>query len=406
MNTTDRSLEQRLADLLAAEAPVRGPDRLPDAVLARTSQRRPRPRWLTLVKESPMTLDRRPSFGSPPLRTAAFLVVAVLVALLAVGTVVAGASLLPRPTGLIPPERGVFTPTGSMTAEHAEGHTATLLPDGRVLIVGGWSSIGPAETWDPVTGTFTPAGDPGGEWYGHTATLLRDGRVLIIGMDRAEIWDPGSLRFAPTGSPLRARQFPTTRLQPDGRVLVVGGTDPGFDVQLTTAEIWDPTTGLFSPTDAPPADACPAGTPLHDGRILVIDVDSSSPSYGEASTCDPVTGRSTPAGSLSAPSSGLTATVLLDGRVLVAGGQEETCTPMPEGTKTASIETAVGSCSDTVLQVAELWDPVTGTFSRTGSLARARSFHTATLLQDGRVLLVGSWSSHGGTDSAEVFELR
>ena len=413
MNTTDRPLEQRLAELLAAEAPVRGPEGLADAVLARTSLRRPRARLLTLVTGTPMRLDHRSAFGSPSLRTAGILLVALLVALLAAGTVVGGASLLPRPSGRVPPERGAFGPTGSLAAGRYGGLTATLLQDGRVLVVGGAADSGEdvaaAEVWDPATNSFSPAGTLATRRDGHTATLLRDGRVLVAGGGSnrdagtsAEVWDPATSTFSPTDSLAIARYGGRAILLADGRVLVVGGSGSG-------AEVWDPSTNIWSPgSGLPEARDYPDGVLLDDGRILVIDGSSGEDTVG--SVFDPVTGESTtfsPWPEFPSPHMTIVATRLQDGRVLLMGGEE--CAPQPEGSKTASIETAlaiVSECNRVGTTRAAIWDPATLSFTPTGSLGEVRQQFAAALLADGRVLVVGG--TDGGTviPAAEVFELR
>ncbi len=91
-------------------------------------------------------------------------------------------------------------------------------------------------------------------------------------------------------------------------------------------------------------------------------------------------GRSGPS-----PGIGFSATLLADGRVLIAGGPGYTSSP---------------------IAVAEVWDPVTGTFVATGRLARPRSDHSATLLADGRVLLTGGWASGLPTDAVEDLDPR
>ncbi|MFV2063468.1 MAG: kelch repeat-containing protein, partial [Chloroflexota bacterium] len=132
-----------------------------------------------------------------------------------------------------PSESGAFSPAGSL-AEARGVHTATLLPDGRVLVVGGGGDgdlLASAEIWDPVTASFGPAGSLGDARHSHTATLLPDGRVLVVGgggsdggvLAAAEVWDPATASFAPAGSLAEARILHTATLLPDGRVLVVGG---------------------------------------------------------------------------------------------------------------------------------------------------------------------------------------
>jgi hypothetical protein len=401
----DRSLERRVADLLAEEARVRGPEHLADDILARTRRQKPRLRWLTLIKESPMHLDSRPAFGSPIVRTAGVLALTLILALLAVGTVVAGASLLPSPSTLIPPDRGVFTPTGPMAVGRA-GATATLLMDGRVLVIGGLGGGGSAEIWDPETGLFSPAGDLTRNSDFHTATRLTDGRVLVVGgrsvgevrlHAAANIWDPETMAFIPAAPPGHPRYGGRAMLLPDGRVLVVGS----FDDDTFGPEVWEPVTDTWSPADSLPEASYPTGTILANGRILVInEVD------GSATVWDPGARTSTPAGQLADPRGGYTATLLADGRVLVTGGNrigpkqcQDGVTPRPHGS------CAGGSVNGpNFLASAEIWDPRAMSFSPTGSLTQPHFQHAAALLDDGRVLVVGT---NGGSGTyAEVFQLR
>ena len=142
------------------------------------------------------------------------------------------------------PATGTFSPAGSLT-EARSIHTATLLTDGRVLLVGGWGTgpLASAEVWDPATGTFSATGSLAEDRGGHGATLLADGRVLAVGGDgsagslaSAEVWDPATGTFSATGSLTEARSNHTATLLPDGRVLVVGGND--FFI-LDSAEVWE-----------------------------------------------------------------------------------------------------------------------------------------------------------------------
>jgi hypothetical protein len=144
------------------------------------------------------------------------------------------------------------------------GHTATLLDDGQVLVAGGtfnWigdSFQASAEIFDPKTGTFSPTGSMAHAPGKQTATLLADGRVLIVGgnevgdesLKSAEIFDPKAGIFSPTGSMATARTLHAATILADGRVLVVGGTSVGFTFSgpfVGSAEIYDAATGLFSP---------------------------------------------------------------------------------------------------------------------------------------------------------------
>jgi hypothetical protein len=150
-----------------------------------------------------------------------------------------------------------WTPTDSM-ADSRRGHTATLLLDGRVLVVGGFSgsaytvdgpcSAGPAacsaELYDPSDGRWSATGGVHADRIGHAATLLLDGRVLIVGLGTdsapvsAELYHPRSGRWTTTASPARTRGFTATRLL-DGEVLATGG----FSRNSRVAELYEPGVG-------------------------------------------------------------------------------------------------------------------------------------------------------------------
>lgn len=271
-------------------------------------------------------------------------------------------------------------------------HTATLLPDGRVLVVGGswWDGTAlviraSAEVWDPSTDTFIPAGTLAMARYDHTATLLPDGRVLIAGGDSGqnpnvapiaslEVWDPTTSAFSPAGQMRIPRSGHTALLLADGRVLVVGDTD---------SDLWDPTTGTVMPG---PSLVEPryfhTATLLQDGRVLVTGgmwgTNADIVVRASAEIWDPVTNSFAILDSVPIPRASQTATLLLDGRVLIAGGDDA--------------------------HTAEVWNPSTGTFSATGPTIEGRSGATATLLADGRVLVVGAMSRRGIPRMTEIWD--
>ena len=293
---------------------------------------------------------------------------------------------------------GSFSPAESL-GQARSGHTATTLPDGRVLIVGGKGDgndfLPSAELWDPASGSFRPAGSLGQARSSHTANVLLDGRVLVIGgrgddgrLATAELWDPASGTFSAAGALEKARSGHTANVLLDGRVLVVGGSSG--DEFLATAELWDPASGTFSAAGAlEKARSGHTANVLLDGRVLVVGGASdaflnSVPTAAEV--WDAASGNFAPAGSLlEARSAGHTTTVLLDGRVLVVGGED-------------AAQDTLGS--------AEVWHPAIDTFAPAGSLAEKRWNHTATPLRDGRVLVVGGYDYYGRgfLDSVEVWD--
>jgi hypothetical protein len=284
-----------------------------------------------------------------------------------------------------------FEPTGSMSVPR-DGPTATLLPDGRVLIVGGFDGAGPlatAELYDPADGSFNKTGSLSEARNRHTATLLADGRVLVAGgfgesaddLASAELYDPMTGRFTQTGSMFEGRAFHVTIRLLDGRVLVTGG-EGALD-----AEIYDPKTGTFAQVPRETACEWTAGVLLHDGRVLLVSCDELNTST-KAQLFDPRTSLFTDTGPMKELRSNATATLLQNGRVLVAGGQGQ---PGPD----------VGP----PLASAEIYDPSTGKFSAIGSMSSTRSSHSATLLHDGRVLIPGGWGDHSAAmTSAALYD--
>jgi hypothetical protein len=294
---------------------------------------------------------------------------------------------------------GTFTATGKMTTSRFF-HTATLLTDGRVLIAGGdpvtpglFKTQSSAEFYDPRAGTFTATGDMTMPRSGHTATLLPDGRVLITGggvtsaqgafgdpsFASAELYDPGAGTFSPTGDMTTARFGSTATLLNNGKVLIAGGIqrDPGpWNVRiLASAELYDPSTGTFTATGDMTAEWADTATLLPNSRVLITrgNPDGPPPFLSSADLYDPSTGTFTSAGYTIVNHTGPSATPLMNGKVLIAGGD---------------IGDGEGSTS-----VAELYDPTTGAFSSTGNMTTGREQGTATLLPNGMVLFAGPGTS-------------
>jgi hypothetical protein len=295
------------------------------------------------------------------------------------------------------------------------GHSATLLLDGRVLVVGGQDATGgesdSAELYDPATGKFSKAGPMIYPHISPAAILLRDGRVLVTGgplgtvLKRdhsAELYDPSTGKFSLTGSMKVARSGQGTALLGDGRVLFAGGATtllatyqgnyvPGADIVLASAELYDPITGQFNVTGSmTTAREASTAILLPDGRVLIAggSVRASSDGWKPTASAElysPATGKFSPTGAMTTARVGHTATLLPGGRVLIVGGDG------PAG--------PVAS--------AELYDPATGKFSLIGGMTNARVDHTAAMLPDGRVLIAGGADAGGVSSplaSAELYD--
>jgi hypothetical protein len=289
--------------------------------------------------------------------------------LIAGGDISTGLAGPPIPTSnaeLYDPSTGIFTPTAGMAIPRW-GHTATLLPDGRVLIAGGYEANGlslSAELYDPSTGTFVPTG---GMAAGHLcATVLNSGKVLMglpaIG-DNAELYDPGTGTFTPAGgfaggAPPFAGEDSVTLL-PDGRALMVSVDSP--------IALYNPASGTFSVTGITWPWVGFSVSLLRSGKVLFAGGENDDYDFSSRNAWlyDPSTGNLAATGSMTMARSAHAATVLPDGKVLITGGGFGTS------------------------QSSELYDPATATFSPIGSMRARRGGHTATLLQDGTVLIAG-----------------
>lgn len=267
---------------------------------------------------------------------------------------------------------GTFTPTGNMTTAR-DLHTATLLLDGRVLIAGGEnpSALATAELYDPAMGTFTATGSMTTARVGHTATLLPDGRVLIAGgsTTNAELYDPSTGTFSATGEMVNALHSElTATLVANGKVLITGGLAGSA---IASPELYDPSTGTFS-LAAPYAGSYATdefgstATLLSDGAVLFTADPLYSGSYG-AEIYHPEAKVFMRTGAMIANIIGRTATLLPNGKVLVAGGADE-------GAR---------------YKESELYDPSAGAFTATSGMTEPRVGHAAVLLSDGTALITG-----------------
>ena len=290
-------------------------------------------------------------------------------------------------------DAGVINAVRSMATQRA-AHTATLLPDGKVLVAGGFTgggSLASAEVFDPATSTFASAGNMTASRAGHTATLLPNGKVLIAGgyngsyLASAELYDPAAHTFMPTGIMVTARSGHVAALLNNGKVLLAGGIGTGWTF-LADAELYDPATNTFIATGGmTTARESHTATLLKDGQVLITgghkDRRPAITIYSSAEIYNPASGTFSSTGNLTVRRHKHDATLLADGRVLIVGGSDE--------------RDGRGAYRN-----AEVFNPTTGTFTAVGSMnaARYKLQGTTVLLNNGKVLIAG------GANRAEVFD--
>jgi hypothetical protein len=301
---------------------------------------------------------------------------------------------------------GSFTTTAPMASPRYY-HTATLLLDGRVLVTGGNDNSGhlaSAEIFDPAgnagAGSFTTTASMASTRFSPTATLLVDGRVLVTGgnsdlgnLASAEIFNPvgnaGAGSFTATASMASSRFRHTATLLADGRVLVTGG------VAIVSAEIFNPAgnagAGSFTTTASMTVLRSDHNAVLlANGRVLVTGGQSNGKFIASAEIFNPAgnagAGSFITAASMTSPRFDHAVTLLADGRVLMTGGYDGLL----------------------VLPSAEIFDPTgnagAGSFTTTASMASPRGAHTATMLINGSVLVIGGYDNITYLSSAERFE--
>lgn len=310
-----------------------------------------------------------------------------------------------------------FSPTGSMSVARM-GQTATVLRDGRVLIVGGQRNIGfrtalaSAEIYDPATGAFINTAPMSVAREGHTATLLRDGRVLVAGgssngtvtIDSAEIYDPSAGRWISAGHMTVPREAQVAVLLRSGKVLLAGGGRggmPGGYISYQNAEIFDPATGRFTAiADHMRSDRVGAAAVLLDtGHALIIGGKSGKILYGPSARniasftpldtsefFDPETLTFLPAAPMRVPHYLATATLLGNGHVLVVGGWR-----------------MQGNVIVGMMDAEEFTPGMPGQYTSVGPLHVGRLLNSATLLPDGDVMIAGGFDQNGRVTSSVSF---
>lgn len=226
-----------------------------------------------------------------------------------------------------------------------------------------------------------------------SATLLQNGRVMAVGgvdsrsavFASTELYNSDANTWSPGGSLATARYLHTATLLQNGKVLVAAGypfnaTPP----PLASAELYDPSANTWvSAGNLATARVLHSMTLLPNGKVLVAGgQDGNNLVYSGAEIYDPASNSWSAAASMSTPRSGHTATLLQSGLVLVAGGTDGSAT----------------------LTSSELYDPGTNTWSPAGVLSTARASQTATLLQNGTVLLAGGYANNATLAVTDLYD--
>ncbi len=304
---------------------------------------------------------------------------------------------------VITPTVGVtWTNTGSMNQSRAE-QTATLLNNGNVLVTGGvylnqgeQTTTNSAEIFNTATGQWTSTGNMISDRTQHAAALLTTGtnagQVLVTGgvsiveaevLAMSELFNPATGTFTATGNMITARYDHTATTLPSGQVLITGGRTATSSSAFASAELYNPTTGTFTATgNMTSARFNHTATLLNNGMVLIAGGKSDDSTFlNTAELYNPATGTFTAVpGTMSSPREAHSATLLNDGTVLLAGGGDA-----PTGFLT-------------VTGTADIYDPTTNTLTPlTATLEVPRAYHTATLLNNGTVVLAGGGNSSDPT---------
>ena len=295
-------------------------------------------------------------------------------------------------------------------------HTATLLNDGRVLIAGGTGVDGVArassELFDPKANRWTPALSMIHARAGHAAALLSDGSVLVTGgetglgifpiesLASAEIYHPTSNSWTAAAAMHVPRRMHSSFRLHDGRVLVVGGTNeapasPLPPVEQVQAEVYDPQrdSWAFAGAGLPPLSG-QAATLMPDGMVLVTGglTDKGFATTG-AEVFDPSIHRWQPTTwPMATPRYGHTATLLPEGKLLLTGGYSTQ--PQPSGGLAYPVSE--------LLTTSEIFDLRGNPGVRMGYSGILRFEHSATLLRNGTVLVVGS--AYASNADSQIFD--
>jgi Protein of unknown function (DUF1566)/Kelch motif len=305
------------------------------------------------------------------------------------------------------PSSASWSLTGSVSVNESRTiHTSTLLPNNKVLMIGGSDMVsngvlGTAEIYAPLAFTWTQTTSMAASRYGHTATLLASGKVLVIGgctggpastnancgLATAEIYDPSLGTWSAAASLPSARLAHTATVLNNGEILVAGGVTNNLgNSVLSSSLIYNPTTGLWRATNnnLTTARYHQQATLLTNGMVLVsggLSATGVANALASAELFDPATGLWSPTASMSAARYGHTQTLLPSNQTLVTGGRN----------------------ISGYLSSNELYNLNTGTWGSTCPLLSPRGQHTATLLNTGKVLITGGSNASSALSNSELY---
>lgn len=306
----------------------------------------------------------------------------------------ASAELYDRTT----PYYAIWVPGGTLAAGRRD-HTTTALPSGKALVVGGGlasssnSALSSAELYDPAANAFTAAAPLAVARRYHSATLMPSGKVLVVGgfngtsmLNTAVLYDPATNAWSGAGTMGRSRSLHTATLLSSGKVLIVGGTEDGGGMP-NTAEVYDPATNAWTPagTITTVRFHHVAGL-LGSGKVLIAGGDNGPSAFNSVEIYDPATNAWSPGPPMSSARQEAVGVMLPSGRFLVAGGVD---------------------VSGTVVGSAEQYDPATNSWSGVAGMSTQRRWHVASLLPSGKVLVAGgvdAYFNYDAYDSAELYD--
>jgi len=347
------------------------------------------------------------------------------------------------------PTTGLWVRTGDMHEARSK-HTATLLQNGKVLVAGGLNAsnypLATAEIYDPATGLWTTTGGLATLRYNHTATLLSNGTVLVTGGTTntaptavVEVYDPGATTWTTLAAMGTARSKHTATLLGNGTILIAGGTTTALATDVTTiTELYTPAAGGSTVASGPlhAGRSNHTATLLNDGTTVLLaggTVDGSTP-LATSETWS--AGTWTVATNMTTARMNHTATLLGNGKVLVVGDQAGSVQPYlsttefysggtwtatsaglgtPRTNHTAALLNDgkvlvaggtwnyIPNSSRYALTSSELFNPTNSTWAVTGSRVPVRYAHTATLLDDGTVLVAGGHDYGTTIDSSLIY---